>query len=132
MLVFWVPAWHGGAAGSGSTGHNAVWLTPVWRRPDGSWGDGTRLRRLVRASIVPAPFILASALPHGSLQCGAVIFALGVVALAVGMVPFTKGGRSLSGLLTGAQMRDIREGLPPDPSPGEALDSSEPLRQVTA
>lgn len=104
LVVFWLPAWRGGAAGSGSAGHNAVWLTPAWSRGP---VDGTRWQRLLRASVVPGPWVLAALLPDGPRQLAVVLAALWVLA-AVALVPFTEGGRSLSGLLTGARMRDIR------------------------
>lgn len=110
VLVFWWPAWHGGAGGSGSAGHNAVWITPTW--PGRGPADGTRWQRLVRASIVPVPFVVAGLLPDGPRQLFVVLAALWVL-LAVALVPFTREHRSLSGLLTRSEVRDLRSGVIP-------------------
>lgn len=106
VLVFWLPAWHGGAGGSGSAGHNAVWLTPVWRdRPR----DGTRGQRLVRATVVPGPWLVAALLPDGPAQLMLVLAGIWAL-LAVVLVPFTRGGRSLGGLVTRTDIVDLRGG----------------------
>lgn len=105
-VVFWWPAWHGGAAGSGSAGQNAVWLTPRW---PGEPADGGRVARLVRASVVPAPWLVAGLLPEGPAALMLPLATLWAV-LAIALVPLTRDGRSLGGLLTGTGIVDLRAG----------------------
>lgn len=105
VLVFWVPAWTGGRTGSGSAGHNAVWLTPTWRRRP----DGSRVLRLVRSSVIAVPWLAASALPDGPVQDWLILFFFALVALAIALVPVTPGRASVSGMLTGARMTDLRQ-----------------------
>lgn len=95
-----------------SIGQRLLWLEP-------RWAEGSRAvsARLARAGVVGVPYTVASAL--GQLPSGAsdalqtvagvvgIVSAL-VVATAVVSVPFTRGRRGLSFVLTGAELRDSR------------------------
>ncbi len=115
LVVFCWPAWNGGRAGSGSAGQNALWLTPVWYADPPAGGqsagrvqtDGTRWLRLARASVVAGPWTLFGML---SLGLASWVSRLGFVLVlaAVLAVPFTRTHRGISGVLTGAEMADIR------------------------
>lgn len=119
LVVFCWPAWNGGRAGSGSAGQNALWLTPVWYadEPGGGGGpggrggtmqtDGTRLRRLVRASVIAGPWTLLWMLAVSPVPWAG-RFGFVLVLAAVLAVPFTRTHRGISGVLTGAEMADIR------------------------
>lgn len=114
-VCFLVPAW-GGLAASG--GQFLVWLTPMWRDAQGLLTHGTRLQRLVRASVVPGPMLVSLALDEWlDLPPPASLPWVLVAAVAVVLVPVTRTHRSLSGVVTGAEMVDIRhiDDVPDDP-----------------
>lgn len=101
LVVFGIPAWNGSAA---SIGQMAVWVTPKWW--DGmQWTDGTRARRVAHASVVAAPIFLLALVGPGVV--GGLLF--WIVLAAYAAVPFTRGKRGLSSMVTGADMRDARE-----------------------
>lgn len=102
-VVFLWPAWNGSGA---SIGQMAVWLAPKWKRA-GRWTDGTRARRLAHASVVPglcALLLVVNTLAPSGLD----VLTVPLVLAAFALVPFTRT-RSLSGVLTGAEMRDARD-----------------------
>lgn len=120
IVCFVVPPW-GGYAASG--GQYAVWLTPVWRDAAGHPTHGTLGQRLLRAHIVPGPILVTLVLDEWlNLPPAASLPWVLVAGVAVALVPFTRTHRSLSGLLTGAEMVDIRwiDDVPDDqgPQPG--------------
>lgn len=130
LMVFVIPSLTGRG---GSLGERVAWLAPRWPVTDGEPGGDThpgeepgreptsadRLdrgsvpRRLVRSLIVMGPSVLAQLVALA--VTGTVINLLDAaaslaIAAAVIMVPFTRGHRSLSGVLTGAEFVDVRAG----------------------
>jgi glycopeptide antibiotics resistance protein len=106
LLVFIVPAARRTGA---SLGQTAVWLVPQWPRPVSA------ARRMLRAASVGGLygallFVSRLDLPVAAPVAGG-IAALLLVAAAVA-VPLTREAAGLSGLLTGAVMRDERETRP--------------------
>lgn len=95
-----------------SIGQRLVWLTPQWpgeRRPVA--------RSLARAGVVGLPYTVATALdglpdtvPDALQTVSGIIGIVSVliVAIAVISVPFTRGRRGPSAVLTGAELRDSR------------------------
>jgi hypothetical protein len=101
MLIFVAPAARRSGA---SLGQTAVWLVPYWTQ---SASVGRRIFRGASVGGLYGVLTFASHLPVGfSPVAGAVSIALG--AAAVVAVPLTRGRAGLSGLLTGATMRDER------------------------
>lgn len=103
LLVFFVPALFGFGA---SLGQRIVFLTPVWNGARGSTGQ-----RLARASVTGGSYTLGLLLsdfggfaPFAPL---AVLTSL-VVLVSFASVPFSRGHRGLSAILTGADMADAR------------------------
>lgn len=127
MLVIVVPALVSGGA---SIGQRLVWLTPEWRD-----GRATVPRRLYRASVVALPYTVATAaqlLPGA--QTGltqTVVGVIGIVSaaivfIAVVSVPFSRGRRGLSLIVSGAELRDSRANrLAPRRADGAALTTPE-------
>lgn len=103
LMVFVIPPWRHLAASPGQT---AVWLTPVWVRA-GKDTHGTLPLRLLRANVTALPW-LATSWAGGSLLYLSLAWVIPAV-LSIALVPVTRTRRSLSGLLTGAEMRDIRD-----------------------
>lgn len=109
VLVLVIPAIVSTGA---SIGQRVLWLTPDWpgeRRP--------LARGLARAGVVGVPYIAAIVLEGlpgpmpDALQTVAGVVAIVsalVIAIAVISVPFTRGHRGLSAVLTGAELRDSR------------------------
>lgn len=121
IVCFVIPPWGGHAA---SGGQYAVWLTPLWRDSTGNLTRGTLARRLARAHVVPGPMLVTLVLDEGlGLGPGWSLLWVLVVAAAVLLVPFTRTRRSLSGVLTRAEMVDLRtlDDIPDDlPDEGHA------------
>ncbi len=116
IVCFVVPPW-GGYAASG--GQFAVWLTPLWRDAEGQRTHGTLAQRLLRAHVVPGPMMLTLVLDQWlKLDSWASISWVVVVGVAFVLVPFTRTFRSLSGVLTGCEIVDIRtvDDIPDDPA----------------
>jgi glycopeptide antibiotics resistance protein len=95
-----------------SIGQRLVWLAPMWPSDRAS-----RWRRLHRASAVALPYTLAIVLDQlpgtdaGPLQTvvGLVGIVSGIIVLvAVVSVPFSRGHRGLSLILSGGELRDVR------------------------
>lgn len=115
LLVFVLPAWHNRGA---SLGQTAVWLTPKWVSRDGTHlVDASAPRRVLRSLVVVGPWVVAPGVAEliGDAQpweeaLAASVRALGslAVVLALVMVPLTRTHRSLSGVLTGAVVVDVR------------------------
>lgn len=105
-LLIYLPA----LLGHGNIGMSITWLAPRWRNASGELTAGTMLQRLARASVVGVPYLAMS-------LTGVDIYSLlmwMVIGLCVVMVPFTRDRRSLSGVLTGATVIDVRsESAPP-------------------
>ena len=102
VIVFLLPAWQGA-----SIGQRTVWLAPKWREGD-TLTDGTRLQRLAHASVIPG--VCAALLAVDAVEPqGLSVLTFGVAIIAFAVVPFTRTKRGLSGVLTGAEMRDARE-----------------------
>ena len=123
IVCFVVPPW-GGYAASG--GQYMVWLTPMWRDSAGELTHGTLVQRLVRAHVVPGPMLLTLVLDWWlKLDPWASLPWLVIAATAVVMVPFTRTFRSLSGVVTGCEVVDIRT---VDDIPDEAIPPVLPTR----
>jgi len=112
LIVFMVPALRGTGA---SLGQSAVWLAPRWP-VEASLGRRSIGRRLARAVSVGGLYsvlmfitgIGTAAADWANLVAGLLLFADFVA------VPLTREHGGLSGLITGAVMRDQRE-LAPEP-----------------
>ncbi|MCO5216892.1 MAG: VanZ family protein [Thermomicrobiales bacterium] len=98
-LFLYIPA----LLGHGNVGMQTVWLSPRWRI-DGEWTKGTILQRTARASVIGLPY-MASEISDASVLT---LLVWGVVGLSLVLVPFTRGKRSLSCLLMGAELVDVR------------------------
>lgn len=103
LIVFVIPPWRHLAASPGQT---AVWLTPVWVR-DGRDTHGNLALRLLRANITALPW-LATSWAGADLPWVMLLWVI-PAGLSFVLVPFTRTHRSLSGFLTGVEMRDIRD-----------------------
>jgi glycopeptide antibiotics resistance protein len=109
VSVFFVPALVGSGA---SIGQRLVWLRPV----AAGGGRPPTARRLTRVATTGGAYTASVLL--GSIQAGDVATSLVVsagaalatllVALAVVMVPFTRGHRGLSGVVSGTETIDSR------------------------
>lgn len=99
--------------GSGaSVGQRLVWLAPYW--PE---GHGSRIKRLMRGSVVGVPFIAAQVLEDvADAVGGAFVPVAGMAGIASGLVVLasilsvllTRDCRGLSFALVGADLRDVR------------------------
>lgn len=124
IVCFVVPPWGGYAASGGQYG---VWLTPLWPDAAGHLTHGTRLRRLVRANVVAGPMVLTLLLDEwlrlGSWASLPWVF---IALVSVVLVPVTRTRRSLSGVVTGFEMVDIRtvDDIPDGPAVPEVSDRS--------
>jgi hypothetical protein len=103
VVVFVWPALVGKGA---SWGQRAVWLEP---------GLGTRPRRLLRATVPGGLWGLSGALASvpaawdvPDVADAARVAAVVLAVVAVVAVPFTRGRRGLSGVVSGAVVRDVR------------------------
>ncbi|WP_217131868.1 VanZ family protein [Leucobacter chinensis] len=101
-VVLLIPAMRG----LGSLGMSIVWIAPRWSGPGKKRHSGAWWQRLARSAVLAVPLI-ASELPNW--QFGGAVFTLIAIATLI-MVPFTKTHRSLSGVLTGAELVDTRVG----------------------
>ncbi|HWK90827.1 MAG TPA: VanZ family protein [Luteimicrobium sp.] len=114
LVVFGWPAFVGSGA---SWGQRAVWLAPWWpgrpRRllravvPGGLWGLCVVLQSL------PATWDASGVV--GAARAAEVVLAVG----AVVAVPLTRGKRGLSGVVSGAVVRDVRAPAPARPAQSE-------------
>jgi glycopeptide antibiotics resistance protein len=101
IIVFIVPAVRGTGA---SIGQSAVWLAPQWR-------SGPSLgRRVARAVSVGGSYGVLVFVSQLSLPVSGAAAFLSILLLVVNLaaVPLTRDAAGLSGLLTGAVMRDER------------------------
>lgn len=101
-LFIYIPALYG----YGNIGMQTVWLSPRWRI-DGSWTKGTILQRLARASVIGLPYLATEISSANALT----LLVWGLVGLSLVLVPFTRDKRSLSCLLMGAELIDVRTDL---------------------
>jgi glycopeptide antibiotics resistance protein len=104
LIVFIVPALRGTGA---SIGQSAVWLAPQWR------ATASRSRRLARALSVGGVYAVLVFVSNLSLPVSGAAGSLGTLVLLADLVavPLTRGAAGLSGVATGAVMRDQREPL---------------------
>lgn len=106
LIVFIIPALRGRGA---TPGQAIVWLDPWW--PEAYRGIGSAPRRLLRVSLVFLPAAIGQFVPIIS----AVALILGVVEVV--LVPFTRNCRSLSGIISGAEIVDARHQGVAGPTP---------------
>lgn len=108
-LVVVLPAVRGSGA---SIGQRLVWLTPAWPPGRSGWWP-----RVHRASVVALPYTIATVFDQlpgadtGPMQTavGFVGIVSGIIVLvAVVSVPFSRGRRGLSLVLSGGELRDVR------------------------
>lgn len=99
-LLIYIPA----LRGHGSVGMQIVWLAPRWRDADGQLHNGSLSQRLVRASVIGIPYLATELSAFGIYS----LILWAVIGVSVILVPFTRSKRSLSGLLTGAVLVDVR------------------------
>ncbi|MBK9156922.1 MAG: VanZ family protein [Propionibacteriaceae bacterium] len=109
VVYLWPAAarWHGGG---GSLGMTTVWLTPVWER-DGRPSAGTLGQRLWRLAVPTLYWVGGSFTGAFGEDIGLL---LSLVVMVFGLLCFllvatTKTKRGLSGVLSGARIRDLRE-----------------------
>lgn len=110
-VLLWLPPLVGSGA---SLGQRAMWLEPRWRSASGELVRGSLPRRALRGFCGAAGWGLLSALNGTGLAL--VIF----VAVTVLAVPFSRGHRGLSYILTGAELVDARV------TPGARTSTAEP------
>lgn len=105
-LLIYIPA----IRGDGHIGMQTVWLAPRWQDENGDWGQGTLFLRFMRASVVAIPYLASALTSRNDLA----ILLWGIAGLSLVLVPFTRTRRSLSCVLTGAQLVDVRQQPKPD------------------
>ncbi|MFJ2369233.1 VanZ family protein [Microbacterium sp. NPDC087665] len=110
VLVIVIPALRSSGA---SIGQRLVWLAPRWPN-----GRASAARRLFRASIVALPYTVATVaqeLPGADVgMTQTIVGVIGIVSalivfIAIVSVPFTRGRRGLSLLVSGGDLRDSRD-----------------------
>ena len=113
LVVFVIPALRGTGA---SLGQSAVWLAPRWR------AHPTLGRRIARALTVGGAYgVLLFVSDLTLLLSGTAAFLAHLLLVADFVaVPFTPGAAGLSGILTGATMRDQREPVTGPADPGNS------------
>ncbi len=110
--LLWLPPLVGSGA---SLGQRAMWLAPRWRAADGTLVRGSLARRAARGALGGGLWGLLTVLAAVPATAGAAGLALPVVVLgSLLAVPWTRGHRGLSSVLTGAELVDARAGAPAD------------------